>query len=288
MRNMQRAFTLIELLTVIAIIAILAAILFPTLKMVGDRTRNTTCMSNLKSVWQALSLYKQDNGAPPSALMGYAENPDGTYNTTGAGFVNLDRILHGFLYTRARVNDPEKFRCPFNTPARKDQVTVAHFPPKPPQWPLRRDRTGYWYMSDGGTDLTRYCPTDAAGYIDCFRPPEVDVTSPLIGRPKYFYVWDSYDISPRLDVNGSPVRIGGQLVFDRRYSPDWTGDSGPRDLSNQLKYPNPPNDKTIVTYCAWHGATARMDKLAAINFAGTARMVDARELFNHGANYFNR
>ncbi len=288
MRRIRCGFTLIELLTVIAIIAILAAILFPTLKMVGDRKNNTICMSNMMELRRALALYKQDEQRVPSALFGYAENPNGSYNTTGAGFVNADRIIHGFLYTRARVNDPEKFRCPFYTPPRKDQVTIAHFPPRPPQWPLRRDRTSYWYMTDGGTPLTAACPTDAFGYIDCWRQPEVDPTSPLYRQPKYFYTWDTYDISPRIDVNGNPVRNGGQLVYDRRYSPDWTGDSGIRDLSNQLKYPNPPDDDTMVTYCSWHAATAKMDMCPAINFAGTAKMYSVRDLFNRGPNFFNR
>src|SRR5688500_9537796 len=233
MRRIRCGFTLIELLTVIAIIAILAAILFPTLKMVGDRNRNTLCMSNMMELRRALAMYKQDEQRVPSALMGYAENPDGSYNTTGAGFVDADRIIHGFLYTRARVNDVEKFRCPFNTPPRKDRVTVAHFPPRPPQWPQRRDGTNHTYITDAGTNLTQYCPSDAAGYIDCWRPPEVtNNADPRYLQPKLFYTWDSYDISPRLDVNGNVVQIGGQPVYDRRYSPDWTGDSGTRDLPN--------------------------------------------------------
>lgn len=288
MRRIRCGFTLIELLTVIAIIAILAAILFPTLKMVGDRQRNTSCMSNMKSLWQALKLYRDDEQRVPPVLMGYAENPDGSYNTTGAGYVNADRIIHGYLYTRARVNDAEKYHCPFNLPAVKNVATIAHFPPRPAQWPTRPDGTSYWYITDGGTSLTTHCPTDAYGYIDCWRPPEVAMTSPLYRLPKLFYTWDSYDISPRLDSAGNLVRNGAQIVYDRRYSPDWTGNTGPQDLSTQLRYPNPQDDKTLVTFCTWHAAIGKMDKLAAINFAGQARMADATELFNHGPNYFNK
>ena len=289
MRRTNPGFTLIELLTVIAIIAILAAILFPVLKVVGDRARNAGCMSNMRAVWQALSLYKQDNdGAVPTALMGYVENPGGGFNTTGTGFVTVDQLLHGYLLARGKVNDPEKFRCPFNSPPRKDQVTVAHFPPRPPRWPNRSDGTSHSYITDPGTPLTQDCSSDAAGYVDCFRRPEYQPGDPLFGQPKYFYTWDSYDISPRIDASGKPVRIGGQLVYDRRYSPDWTGISGPRDLSNQLRYPNPPNDKTLVTFCSWHAVSAGMDKCPAINFGGTVQMYDVKLLFENGPNFFNR
>src|SRR2546425_5547097 len=135
--NIHRGFTLIELLTVIAIIALLAAILFPTLKTVGDRTRNANCMANMHEIWRSLKLYKQDEQAPPSALFGYAEDPGGAPNLTGTGFVEADRILHAFLYTRTRLNDAEKFHCPYDRPSRKDAVTIAHFAPQPSRWPVR-------------------------------------------------------------------------------------------------------------------------------------------------------
>jgi len=288
MRRSGSGFTLIELLTVIAIIAILAAILFPVLKMVGDSARNTTCMSNMKALWQALRLYKDDEQRVPSALYGYAENPDGSINTTGTGFVNADRIIHGFLYTRARVNDKEKHRCPFNAPPRPDVVTVAHFPPRPPSWPNRSNGTPHSYVTDPGTPVASNCPSDAAGYIDCWRPPEPLPAGVTYGQPKVFYIWDSYDISPRVDAGGNVVRQGGQIVYDRRYLPDWTGVTGTNDLTSQLKYPNPPDDKTIVTYCSWHAALAKKDKCPTINMAGKASMAPVGDLFTHGANYFNR
>jgi prepilin-type N-terminal cleavage/methylation domain-containing protein len=57
----QRGFTLIELLVVITIVAILAAMLFPTFARAREKARQTQCNSNLRQIWQAMRLYVDDN-----------------------------------------------------------------------------------------------------------------------------------------------------------------------------------------------------------------------------------
>ena len=60
LNNADRAFTLIELLVVIAIIAILAAILFPVFGQAKSASKKSVCLSNLKQIGIAMSLYQSD------------------------------------------------------------------------------------------------------------------------------------------------------------------------------------------------------------------------------------
>ncbi len=56
----NRAFTLIELLVVIAIIAILAAILFPVFAQAKESAKAASCLSNVRSLSMAYTLYAGD------------------------------------------------------------------------------------------------------------------------------------------------------------------------------------------------------------------------------------
>jgi len=80
----------------------------------------------------------------------------------------------------------------------------------------------------------------------------------------------------------------GTLVFDRHYSPDWTGVKGLDDLPNQLKYANPSADTTLLTYCTWYQAAANTGNVIAITLAGTARKVDLVEMLRRGPMIFAR
>ena len=62
----KRAFTLIELLTVIAIIGILAGILIPTVGKVRASARNSKCMANLRQIGVASNLYAAENKTFPT------------------------------------------------------------------------------------------------------------------------------------------------------------------------------------------------------------------------------
>ena len=102
----KRAFTLIELLTVIAIIAILAAIILPVLARAKDNAYRNSDISNMNAIRAALQLYRVDQGAYPPALLGYV--------TLYASGPNMGQVipadqLKGFLYNK-RVPSLETLR----------------------------------------------------------------------------------------------------------------------------------------------------------------------------------
>ena len=64
----SRGFTLIELLVVVAIIGLLAAMLFPAFSRARESARGIQCASNLKQIGMGLMQYAEDyNGRYPIA-----------------------------------------------------------------------------------------------------------------------------------------------------------------------------------------------------------------------------
>jgi len=73
----RKGFTLIELLVVIAIIAILAAILFPVFARARAKALQASCLSNVKQITLALSMYVTDYDGRymNTSHMGYCDYP---------------------------------------------------------------------------------------------------------------------------------------------------------------------------------------------------------------------
>ncbi|MGV3617826.1 MAG: type II secretion system protein [Fimbriimonas sp.] len=73
----RRAFTLIEILICIAIIGVLAALLFPVVAQARERGQRASCVSNLKQMGTALGLYQGDHdGNLPIRNLGLSRTAD--------------------------------------------------------------------------------------------------------------------------------------------------------------------------------------------------------------------
>ncbi len=98
---MKNKFTLIELLVVIAIIAILAAMLLPSLKKARDSAQQSICAGNLKQCGSDLFMYSEDFYGiimiqnKSEGWAGWANYittppPGDTYHRTRMGYIKYD------------------------------------------------------------------------------------------------------------------------------------------------------------------------------------------------------
>lgn len=130
MRGQQNGFTLIELLVVIGIIAVLAALIFPVFAKAREKARQTSCLSNLRQLGLAVTMYVQD----------YDEQMPGTWDN-----VNGNNQIGGWMFYRNFPNvnpgdyDPTQgsvypyvrnralFKCPSDSSRQDDSYAINAF-----------------------------------------------------------------------------------------------------------------------------------------------------------------
>ncbi|MEI8020689.1 MAG: DUF1559 domain-containing protein [Schlesneria sp.] len=82
-KQARKGFTLIELMVVIAVIAVLVALILPTIQQARDTARRTQCKNNLRQIGLALQNYCDIYGRFPP---GYVASSDTTATTPGWGW----------------------------------------------------------------------------------------------------------------------------------------------------------------------------------------------------------
>ncbi|MGO8696259.1 MAG: type II secretion system protein [Limisphaerales bacterium] len=120
----RKAFTLIEMLVVIAVISILAGILLPVLSKGKAQAQGISCLGNTKQLQLAWLLYAHDNG---DRLIDVAENQSVAAQNTGwvdlyyglannyltGGYMDERTVTQGRLWPY--VNNEAVYRCPSQT-----------------------------------------------------------------------------------------------------------------------------------------------------------------------------
>jgi len=109
-----RGFTLIELLVVIVVMALLAALLLPTIQRAMEASKLTACLANIRQVGSATLLYAADkNGQLPRWNAGRGKVPKGSAMDNGGAGSNLEPAWSQALVDAGVIeNKSRAFVCP--------------------------------------------------------------------------------------------------------------------------------------------------------------------------------
>jgi general secretion pathway protein G len=107
LRRVRRGFTLVELLVVIVVLAVLAAIVLPKFLGAGQRSKEAALKSDLKILRNAISLFLTDTSAYPAALADLASTsaPASGLDSAGAAKTIAAADWNG-PYIEELPNDP--------------------------------------------------------------------------------------------------------------------------------------------------------------------------------------
>ncbi|HEX2547801.1 MAG TPA: type II secretion system major pseudopilin GspG [Ramlibacter sp.] len=118
-RITQAGFTLIELMVVLVIIGVLAALIVPNVLDRADDARGTAAKTDVNNLMQALKLYRLDNQRYPTAEQGLAALV--TRPTAGPNPVNWKPYLDKL------PNDPWGRPYQYLNPGVKGEIDVMSF-----------------------------------------------------------------------------------------------------------------------------------------------------------------
>jgi len=135
-----------EMLVVIAIIAILAALLFPVLSAAKAKAQRTVCMNNLRQINLGVRMYSDDSAdkAPLSP-----HNTNG-YHDFILDFVGYKKAMKNYVGLNGGSSTQEKqFACPADTFYYEFTATNQTYYPQSLHGQISYDYSSYWF--NGGT-----------------------------------------------------------------------------------------------------------------------------------------
>lgn len=93
MKKMKQGFTLVEIMIVVAIIGLLAAIAIPSFMKARTQSQKNACINNLRMIeaakeqWALAKKKSQGEAAVTSEVMEYIKNPTASTNCPAGGTV---------------------------------------------------------------------------------------------------------------------------------------------------------------------------------------------------------
>ena len=219
----RKGFTLIELLVVISIIALLAAILFPVFGAVRERARQTSCMSNMRQVGLALTMYLGDKG---DRLPPYIQGD----SSTNVGGGSRETPMGGDGVRIAPVYNPDP-----STPAERFVMSADGWSP--------------WHYYTWMDSLHKYTNS-----VDVFTCPSHSgvfpinlekLTPPYNGRPENHAGeagpdWKGMRWFPSMAVNGVMMFRNYRGIDTNGFSRNWS-----------LSEINGPSGKIMLVHNSW-------------------------------------
>jgi len=106
MRHNIKGFTLVELLMVMAIIAVLAALLLAAISGVIGKARRTTCMNNLRQIDLGVRMYSDDSNDKSPKPAARVSSP----------YIAYKELMKSYVGLRGQSSQQDKlFACPADT-----------------------------------------------------------------------------------------------------------------------------------------------------------------------------
>jgi len=127
--NKKRGFTLVELLVVMAIIALLAGLVLPGLRRAQERAKQAVCANNLRQIGQAFLMYASDNDSLlPGWFVGSAGDKDWR---GGSPAPYIGKCWHSILINTGYIKDVDILICPKDD-FTQNPIRCRNFTDQPP------------------------------------------------------------------------------------------------------------------------------------------------------------